>query len=67
MREILGYAVLAFAVFWVIHDPTGAANTAAHVAHALGVAASSLTHDLSMGKPALTGVSAPIGTGQGPS
>ena len=49
MLAILGYVALAFALFWVVHDPTGAANTVAYVAHALGVAASSLTQHLSAG------------------
>jgi hypothetical protein len=47
---------VAFGLFWVVHDPTGAANTVAYVAHALGVVASSLAQHLSAGKPALTGV-----------
>ena len=65
MRNLLGYAAVAFVLFWVLHDPTGAANTVAHVAHALGVAAGTLTHQLSAAKPALTGESAVISTGQG--
>ena len=55
MRELLGYVALAFVLFWIVTDPAGAANTVAYVGHALGVAATSLTHHLSTQKPALTG------------
>ena len=51
MIAILGYAALAFALFWVVHDPTGAANTVTYIAHALGVMASTLTAHLSAGRP----------------
>ena len=67
MRDLLGYAALAFVLFWVVSDPTGAANTVAYIAHALGVAATSLTHHLSAGKPALPGVAPATSTGQGTS
>ena len=46
---LLGYAALALALFWVVHDPTGAADTVAYIAHALGVMASTLTQHLSAG------------------
>lgn len=56
--SLLGYVVLAFVLLWIVHDPTGAANTAAYVVHALGVAASSLAHQLSI-KTGLTGAAYP--------
>ena len=49
MIALLGYAALALALFWVVHDPTGAADTVAYIAHALGVMASTLTQHLSAG------------------
>ena len=51
MIALLGYAALALALFWVVHDPTGAADTVAYIAHALGVMASALTAHLSAGLP----------------
>lgn len=60
MLAILGYAVLAFVLFWIVSDPTGAASTVAYIAHSLGVAATSLAHHLSAGKPALNGVAARV-------
>ena len=51
MIAILGYAALALALFWIVHDPTGAANTVAYIAHALGVMAATLTAHLSAGRP----------------
>lgn len=60
MWSFLGYVALAFVLFWVVKDPTGAAGTVAYIAHALGVAASSLAQHLSMHTAALTGVSARI-------
>jgi hypothetical protein len=53
MLTVLGYAVVVFAVFWLVKDPAGAAGTVAYVAHQLGVAATSLEQHL--GKPGLTG------------
>ena len=53
MWTALGYCAAAFAVFWVVHDPVGAANTAAYVAHELGVAGATLAQHLS--KPGFTG------------
>jgi len=53
MWTALGYCAAAFAVFWVVKDPAGAANTVAYIAHQLGVAGTTLTQHLS--KPALTG------------
>jgi hypothetical protein len=52
---VLGYAVVVFAVFWLVKDPAGAAGAVAYVAHQLGVAATSLEQHLS--KPGLTGSS----------
>ena len=55
MLTVLGYAVVAFALFWLVKDPAGAAGTVAYVAHQLGVAGTTLTQHLS--KPGLTGSS----------
>lgn len=57
MLTLLGYAVVAFALFWVVKDPAGAAGTVAYIAHQLGVAGGALVQHLS--KPTLTGVAAP--------
>jgi hypothetical protein len=53
MFTVLGYAVVAFAVFWLVKDPAGAAGTVAWIAHQLGVAGTTLMQHLS--KPGLTG------------
>ena len=53
MLTVLGYAAVAFALFWVVKDPAGAAGAVAYVAHQLGVAGTTLTEHLS--RPGLTG------------
>jgi hypothetical protein len=65
MWTLLSYIAAALAFFWVVHDPTGAANTVAHVAHQMGVAASALAQHLSTQKPALPGVSPGNDQGEG--
>ena len=51
----LGYVAVAFALFWLVKDPAGAAGAVAYIAHQLGVAGTTLTQHLS--KPGLTGSS----------
>ena len=65
MRIALGYVAVAFTLFWVVKDPTGAANTVAHVASQVGVWASTLAQHLSTSKPALAGDSARVDLRQG--
>ena len=55
MWTALGYCAVAFALFWVVKDPAGAAGTVAWIAHQLGVAGTTLAQHLS--KQGLTGVS----------
>ena len=58
-------AVLLFAGFWVVKDPTGAADAVARVASQIGIWASTLAQHLGTSKPALAGVSARLDQGQG--
>jgi hypothetical protein len=46
---VLGLVVGVVVLVWVVIDPTGAAGAVIHVAHQLGVVASSLTHHLTAG------------------
>jgi hypothetical protein len=43
LKSILGWLALAFVVWWIIEDPTGAA----HVVHNIGSFLTSLAHGLS--------------------
>ena len=65
MWTALGYVAVAFILLWVVKDPTGAANTAAHVASQVGIWASTLAQHLSSHKPALPGVSQRNDQGEG--
>lgn len=42
MQKILGWALLAFLVFFVITNPVGAAHTAKHLGAGLAIAAAGL-------------------------
>jgi hypothetical protein len=48
--SVLNWAILIFIVFWMVKDPTGAANTVIHIAHALNIVATSLTQHINTGK-----------------
>jgi hypothetical protein len=43
LRTVLTYAAIAFAIWWVIQQPT----SAAHLVHNIGVLLSDAAHDLS--------------------
>ena len=47
MRTALGAVLAGFALFWVVKDPTGAANTVYHVASQVGIWAGTLAQHLS--------------------
>ncbi len=42
MKKILGWLALAIAAMWLVKNPTGAANLAHQVMHALATLASAL-------------------------